>query len=122
MARDRDDFNSSTISGRLTRNPDIRTIPDGGTVMDFYVACNRYLPPKAEGEKMEQLTSFVKVTVWNKRAEKLSKLLHCGDEVLVQGQLVDDNFMHDGERTSGRIKIDNVVVVKILNRVDIATE
>ena len=121
--RDHDDFNDITLTGRLTRMPDdLRTTPDGASVLDFYIACNRYLSKQDEDGKFEQLTTFVKVTAWNKRAEKLQRVLHKGDEVLVKGQLVDDNFVHDGVRTSGRLKVDNLSIVKILRRANQKTE
>jgi len=119
--RSRDDVNDVTISGRLTRNPDFRTPPKGGAVLDFYLACNRYRRlSTVEGEKpeYEQLTTFIKCTAWNRNAEYLHELLHTGDEVLVIGQLVDDNFMHDGQQTSGRLKVDNLSVVKVLKKAE----
>lgn len=118
MARDRDDFNNVVLSGRLTREPEMRATPDGHSVTDFYLACNRYLNEKLEDGKFKQLTTFIKCTAWNKRADQLSEVLHKGDEVLVQGQLVDDNFEVDGEKTSGRLKLDNLSIVKILRRAE----
>ena len=106
------DLNEVLISGRLTKDPEFREIPNGFAVLDFYLACNRYL--RREGEEPEQLTTFVKVSVWNKRAEHYSEVLQRGDEVLVRGQLVDDNFNHEGKMTSGRLKLDNITFIKII--------
>jgi single stranded DNA-binding protein len=121
--RDRDDFNDVTMSGRLTRKPDeIRKTPDGASVLDFYIACNRYLSEQDEDGKFKQLTTFMKVTAWNKRAEALHRILKQGDEVLLKGQIVDDNFERDGVKTSGRLKLDNLSLVKILRRANQKTE
>jgi single-strand DNA-binding protein len=119
MSHSRDDLNEVFVSGRLTRNPDFRSVPGGGNVLDFYIACNRYLRKGEELDtRFEQLTTFIKCTAWGKRAEKLKELLHTGDEILVKGQLVDDNFSHDGQQTSGRLKLDNLTMVKILKTSD----
>lgn len=99
-----DDVNVVAISGRLTRNPEVRETPSGATVMDFAIACNRYV-------NGEQRTTYIKTTLWNKAAEWFGQRLQTGDQVMVQGKLVDDNFQQqDGTKTSGRLKIDNAHV------------
>lgn len=106
-----DDVNFVAISGRLTRTPEIRETPSGATVMDFSIACNRYV-------NGEQRTTYFKTTLWNKAAEWFGQRLGTGDQVMIQGKLVDDNFtQQDGAKTSGRLKIDNAHI-SILNRAD----
>ena len=98
------DVNVVIISGRLTRDPQTRTTPSGVTVCDLGIASNRYSSNK------EQFTTFVRVTLWKKQAEWAGEFLHVGDTIQVQGQLFDDNFEKDGQKTSGRLKIDNARV------------
>jgi len=104
-----DDVNFVALSGRLTRAPEIRETPSGATVMDFAIACNRYV-------NGEQRTTYLKTTLWNKAAEWFGQRLGTGDQVMIQGKLVDDNFtQQDGTKTSGRLKIDNAHI-SILNK------
>jgi single-strand DNA-binding protein len=97
------DVNMVTISGRLARKPEIRTTPSGTPVADITVASHRWM--KAGGEK----TSFVRCALWNNQAEYAANKLDVGDHVLVNGQLVDDNYTPKGseEPTRGRLKLDN---------------
>lgn len=110
-----DDVNTTTVSGRLTRNPEVRVTPSGSSVMDFSIACNRY----KEGK---QTTEYFKTTLWNKAADWFSTRLNRGDHVLITGRLVDDNFpQSDGTQTSGRLKIENPHI-NILNKAEAVTE
>lgn len=101
------DMNQVWLSGRLTRNPELRRTPSGVAVCDFSIASNRYSKRVDATGKHQQLTTFSKVTVWNKAAEVLATKLSTGDAVQVLGYLVDDNFeQKDGSgKTSGRLKV-----------------
>ena len=101
------DMNQVWLSGRLTRAPELRRTPEGVAVCDFSIASNRYSKRVDATGKNQQLTTFSKVTVWNKAAEVLATKLATGDTVQVLGYLVDDNFeQKDGSgKTSGRLKI-----------------
>lgn len=116
-------MNQVWLSGRLTRKPELRRTPSGVAVCDFSVASNRYSKrPDATGSK-QQLTTFTKVTAWNKTAEALAERLDTGDAVQVLGYLVDDNFesKETGQKTSGRLKV-KAREVTILNRHTKSTE
>ena len=97
------DANQVTITGRLARKPEVRTTPSGTPVADIVVANHRWM--KASGEK----TTFVRCALWNKQAEYAGNKLDVGDQVLINGQLVDDNYTPKGEEkpTRGRLKLDN---------------
>lgn len=118
------DMNFIVISGRLSQNPEVRTTSSGVQVCDISVAVNRYIrkkgaKPEAEGkDAFEQITIFPKVTLWDKKAEWASKNLKTGNEVMVYGQLVTDDYTRpDGTSTSGRMKIDNVRNIRQITRV-----
>lgn len=98
------DVNVVILSGRVTREPNLRTTPSGVSVCDIGIASNRFKADKS------QLTTFARITLWNKQAEWAGTALSVGDEILVNGQLVDDNFVKDGQKTAGRLKIDNARV------------
>lgn len=98
------DVNVICLSGRLTRNPELRRTPSGVAVCDLGIASNRYSKDK------RQFTTYTRITVWDKQAEWAGENLQTGDAIFVQGQLVDDNFEKDGVQTSGRLKIDNARV------------
>jgi single-strand DNA-binding protein len=109
------DVNVSVIGGRLTRMPELRTTPSGVAVCDLTIASNRYRKRKS-AEGFDTYTAYVRVTLWDDMAERFAKQLKTGDGVLVTGQLVDDNFEKDGQKTSGRLKIDNVSQLNVVTK------
>jgi single-strand DNA-binding protein len=78
-------FNKVLFMGNLTRDPELRYLPNGTAVTAFTVASNRvYKLPS--GEKKEEAT-FVRVIVWAKRAETCAEYLAKGSSVFVEGRL-----------------------------------
>ena len=69
-------MNKLTIIGNLTKDPELRTTPQGINVCDFTVAVNHR---KGEG------SDFFRVTAWRGLAETCSKYLAKGRKVCVVG-------------------------------------
>ncbi|MDD5625610.1 MAG: single-stranded DNA-binding protein [Patescibacteria group bacterium] len=78
-------LNKVLIIGRLTRDPEARTTPNGQNVATFSLATSRNWT-SAQGEKKEQ-TDFHRVVVWGKLAEVCSRYLVKGQEAYVEGRL-----------------------------------
>lgn len=112
------DLNCVYISGNLVREPEMRQTPRGTAICDLLIASNRYVPAQAEGEDPQRQTTYVKVTLWNGRAEKWGDVLHKGDKILVSGRLVDDNYIPKDQEnaTRGRLRIDNVDNVMLIRK------
>ena len=118
------DINLLRISGRLIKPIEHRQCPNNGkSVADFIMVSNRKHLPKDHPDRARFATR-VKVTLWNEDAEywsgnnDSSTILEVGDEVLVEGQLFNDDFVPKGSDlpTSGRSRIDNVVFLKLLKK------
>ena len=78
------DLNEVVISGRLTRDAELRHTPAGTAVTDIIVASNRIW--SKDSDKQEEAT-FVDVTIWGKQAESLAKYLTKGRHVMLTGRL-----------------------------------
>ena len=78
------DVNKVIITGRVTRNSELRQTPAGTSVTDVSVVSNRIWTKN--GERQEDAT-FVDVTIWGKQAETLSPMLTKGRHVMVEGRL-----------------------------------
>jgi single-strand DNA-binding protein len=101
-------FNKVLFMGNLTRDPELRYLPNGTAVTTFTVASNRvYKLPS--GEKKEEAT-FVRVVVWARRAETCSEYLSKGSAVFVEGRLQSRTWQgQDGQKRSTiEIVADNV--------------
>jgi len=78
-------LNKAFIIGRLTRDPESRTTPNGQRVTSISVATNRTFKDK-EGNKQEQV-EFHNVVIWGRLAEIASQYLIKGQETMIEGRI-----------------------------------
>jgi single-strand DNA-binding protein len=83
-------FNKVLLMGNLTRDPQLRYLPNNTPVAEFGVACNRKYKTAA-GEEREEVT-FVDVSVLGKLAEIVSKYFQKGRPIFVEGRLKFDTW------------------------------
>lgn len=72
-------MNSVTLTGRLTRNPDLRELPEGDSVCDIRIA--------VEGMGRGRDAGFIDVSVFGRPGEAASRVLSKGWLVAVDGRL-----------------------------------
>lgn len=73
-------MNKCMIIGNLVRDPEMKTMNDGGTVCQFTVAVNRKL---RNGEKT---ADFINVSAWERLADLCAQYLAKGAKVMVSGR------------------------------------
>ena len=78
-------LNKVFILGRLTQDPQTKSLPSGNLVTNFSVATNRIFYDKNR-EKQEQ-TEFHNVVAFGKLAEIAQQYLKQGSMVLIEGRL-----------------------------------
>lgn len=76
-------LNSFVCIGRLTRDPELKSTPNGTAVATFTVAVDRDFKDQ-NGEKE---TDFINVVTWRGLADICGKYFHKGNLVAVQGRL-----------------------------------
>lgn len=96
-------MNSVNLVGRLTRDPELRYIPNSGTaVSGFTLAVDKNLSKekKAEMESKNSPTAdFLRIVVWGKQAENCANFLKKGRLVSVAGRLQSGSYEDkDGKR------------------------
>ncbi len=92
-------FSKAIITGNITRDPELRTTPNGSNVCSFSVAVNRVYKD-ASGEQREDV-SFIDCTAWGRLGEMISQYAKKGTGVLVSGRLDQRSFEgKDGVRRS----------------------
>lgn len=77
---------SISMIGNLTRDPELRVLPNGSATVRFGLAVNRRWMDKQSSEWKEE-TSFFDVVCWRDLAENVSESLSKGDRVMVIGRL-----------------------------------
>lgn len=99
-------MNKWTGIGRLTKDVDLATTPNGVSVAKFTIAVNRSFT-NADGERE---ADFINCVAWRKTAEILEKYCQKGDRIGVVGELQTRNYKtKDGEkRTATEIIVDEV--------------
>ena len=92
------DINVMTISGRLVRDPELKTTSNGNTVASFRIANNTL-----------KKTNFFDVSLWGKPAETLVQYAEKGRWISLNGRMELDEWedKEGNKRTSYSIVADN---------------
>ncbi len=97
-------LNKVFLIGNLTRDPELRYIPNGTAVAKFGLAVNRTYKSQ-DGEQKDD-TCFVDIVTWGKTAELCANYLSKGRPIFVEGRLQYSTWeTPDGQKRS---KIDVV--------------
>ncbi len=96
-------LNNVVLIGRLTRDPELRYIPNSGTpVSTFTLAVDKNLSKekKMEMESKNQPTAdFIRIVVWGKQAENVANFLNKGKLVGINGRIQTGSYDDkDGKR------------------------
>jgi single-strand DNA-binding protein len=92
-------LNKVFIIGNLTRDPELRALPSGTSVVSFGVATNRAWKDK-NGAKQEDV-QFHNIVAFGKQAEIVKQYLSKGSSVLIEGRIQTRNWeAQDGQKRS----------------------
>ena len=83
-------FSKAIITGNLTRDPELRTTPNGASVCGFSVAVNRVYKDASGGQKED--VSYIDCSAWGKLGEMIAQYAKKGSGVLVSGRLDQRSF------------------------------
>ena len=89
--------NNITISGNLTRDPELRFTTGGRAATNFSVAVSRRY--QVNNEWQEQ-TSFFNCVAWGPLGENVAATFTKGQRVIVSGRLEQRSYEKDGEKKS----------------------
>lgn len=90
--------NKVSLIGRIGKNPEMQTV---GAAKDyaltkFSLATNeRY---KDKNGKWQESTQWHNLVAWGKTAERISKMVTKGQEVMIEGKIVNKSYEKDGEK------------------------
>jgi single-strand DNA-binding protein len=91
-------FNQVTLMGNLTRDPELRTTPNGASVCSFSLALNRSYK-NSEGNWTEA-TDYIDIVAWGPLGERVAQYLTKGRPALVSGRLQSRSWEQDGNKRS----------------------
>jgi len=91
--------NKVMLTGRLTRDPELRYTPSGTAVSSFSIASSRSY--KGQDGEWKQQVAFVNAVAWTKLAVLVNEYLKKGSAVFVEGRLHSRSWeTEDGQRRS----------------------
>ena len=91
------DLNEVRLIGRLTRDPELRAIPNGQQVAQLGLATSRKY--KGQDGVLREETTFVDITCWGKLADTVTRYMKKGRLIFVGGRLKFDSW---DDKTSGQ--------------------
>jgi len=91
-------FNQVILMGNLTRDPELKAIPSGQSVVSFSLALNRSF--KDQSGEWKEATDYVDVTAWGPLAERVAQYCQKGKQVLVNGRIQSRSWEQDGQKRS----------------------
>jgi single-strand DNA-binding protein len=91
-------FNQVTLMGNLTRDPELRTTPNGQSVCSFSLALNRSY--KGSDGEWQEATDFVDIVAWGALGERVTQYVTKGRPVLVSGRLQSRSWEQEGQKRS----------------------
>ena len=78
-------LNRVVMTGNLTRDPELRSLPSGTAVCSMRIACNTRR--KGQNGEWEDKPNYFDVTVWGAQGENCATYLQKGRPVAVDGRL-----------------------------------
>jgi single-strand DNA-binding protein len=107
-------FNRVILMGNLTRDPEVRYLPNNTAVVDLGLAVNDRYQDKQSGEWVDR-PNFIDCTAFGRSAESIGKFFSKGRPILVEGKL---RFEQWEDRQSGQKRSKLKVVIDQWNFCD----
>ncbi|MGH2483326.1 MAG: single-stranded DNA-binding protein [Candidatus Limnocylindria bacterium] len=93
-------MNKVLLVGRLTRDPELRTLPSGKHVANFTIATNEY-----RGTGAEERTEYHAIVAWDRLAEICGQFLGKGQLVDIEGRLQTRQWDDDAGKRHWRTEV-----------------
>lgn len=105
------DLNKVMLIGNMTRDPEVRTTPNGKSVCSVGVATNRFWTD-ASGQKQKQ-AEFHNIVLWGKLADIAGQYLKKGQKIYIEGRLQTREWTaQDGtKRTRTEVVGENLIML-----------
>lgn len=105
------DLNKVMLIGRLTRDPETRTTPQGVTVTSFGLATGRVW--KDDQGNTQERTEFHNIVAWRRLAEICAQYLAKGRQVYIEGHLQTRSWEDQNGKKNYRTEVvtDNMIML-----------
>lgn len=101
-------LNKVILMGRFTKDPELRSTPQGASVCNFSIAVTRNFKNNGNYE-----SDFINCVAWRNTAEFISKYFKKGNLVCVEGSLQSRSWEQDGQKRSTiEVTVENTYFVE----------
>ncbi|MCE3295312.1 MAG: single-strand binding protein [Crocinitomicaceae bacterium] len=103
--------NKVNLIGRIGQKPELQTVPGGYQLTRFFVATNERYKDKSGAWQEE--TQWHNITAWGKKAENIVRILDKGNEIALEGKLVNRQYETQGgeKRYSTEIELNEFMLL-----------
>ena len=91
-------FNQVILMGNLTRDPELRTTPNGQSVCSFSLALN--LSYKGSDGNWQEATDYIDIVAWGPLGERVAQYLNKGRPARVNGRIQSRSWEQEGQKRS----------------------
>lgn len=95
-------LNNVSIMGRFTKDPELKTTPNGISVTSFAIGCDRNFKEKGSSD---YTTDFFEITAWRKTAEFICSYFRKGDLAAFDGTLQTRTYVDKNNVTHKVVEI-----------------
>lgn len=85
-------MNTVILTGRLTKEPEVKTLQTGSTVLSFTLAVDRH--------DKDKNTDFIFCKAWGTKADFIAKYFSKGDPLSLEGSIRSGSYVKDGKKVS----------------------
>lgn len=100
-------LNKTFLFGNLTRDPELKSLPNGTAVTSFGIATNRVYKD-AQGAKQEQV-EFHNIVIFGRQAETSAQYLKKGQGVMIEGRIQTRSW---DDKTTGEKKYRTEIIAE----------
>ena len=94
-------FNKAILMGRICNDLELRTTPNGVSVLTFRIAVDRRFQTRGE----ERKSDFFNVVAWRQTAEFISRFFSKGRMILVEGELQTRQYVDKNNSTQTVVEL-----------------
>jgi single-strand DNA-binding protein len=105
--------NKVFLSGRLTRDPELRYTPNGSSVSSFSLASSRSY--KGQDGQWKEIVAYINISAWGKLALLTNEYLKKGSAVFVEGRLKSRSWQTDDGQKRSAVEV-NAERIQFLDR------
>lgn len=92
-----DDRGPGSVSGNITKDPDLRYTNSGRAVTTLRIASSQRVKNSKTGQWEDGPTVFYDVQAWGNLAENVCEHLAKGDRIVAEGRWAETAWEHEGE-------------------------